>query len=76
MFHCEEADFDWEVVDWKTGSLDRADEVQLAIYRAAWAAHTGTSPDRIRGAFVQLNDGSERIFSELPDVEAVTDLGI
>ena len=76
VFHCEEADFDWEVVDWKTGSLDRADEVQLAIYRAAWAAHTGTSPDRIRGAFVQLNDGSERIFSELPDVEAVTDLGV
>ncbi len=69
VFSCEDPGFDWEVIDWKTGSLDRADAMQLSVYQAAWAAHTGSAPERIRGVFVQLNDGSERVFDELPDVE-------
>lgn len=72
VFRCAgDPDADWEVVDWKTGSLDRADPVQLAVYRAAWAATAGCDPQRIRGTFVQLSDGTERSFTELPDLGAL-----
>ncbi|WP_307845900.1 ATP-dependent DNA helicase [Saccharomonospora sp. NB11] len=46
----------WTVVDWKTGALPDADRmpalsVQLAAYRLAWAALSGTPLDRVRAAF-------------------------
>ncbi len=71
VFRCtDDPSFDWEVVDWKTGSLDRADPVQLAVYARAWAATAGCAPQRIRGTFVQLSDGSQRTFTRLPDITA------
>jgi DNA helicase-2/ATP-dependent DNA helicase PcrA len=69
VFRCDHPDFDWEVVDWKTGSLRRADPQQLSVYQAAWAAATDSPPERIRGVFVQLDDGSERVFDDLPPID-------
>ena len=46
----------WTVVDWKTGALPDAERlptlsVQLAAYRLAWAALSGTPLERVRAAF-------------------------
>ncbi|OLF10912.1 ATP-dependent DNA helicase [Actinophytocola xinjiangensis] len=46
----------WTVVDWKTGALPDDDDlpaltVQLAAYRLAWAAMSGTDVDDVRAAF-------------------------
>jgi DNA helicase-2/ATP-dependent DNA helicase PcrA len=46
----------WTVVDWKTGALPDpsrrpALDVQLAVYRLAWAALVGCPPERVRAAF-------------------------
>jgi DNA helicase-2/ATP-dependent DNA helicase PcrA len=51
-----DADGGWTVVDWKTGSIPdeehlRASAVQLAAYRLAWAALSGSPVDRVRAAF-------------------------
>ena len=34
------------VVDWKTGAVERADPIQLAVYRQAWAELAGVPADR------------------------------
>ncbi|NUS62292.1 MAG: ATP-dependent helicase [Saccharothrix sp.] len=46
----------WTVVDWKTGAVPDEDRlpalsVQLAAYRLAWAALTGTPVEKVRAAF-------------------------
>jgi DNA helicase-2/ATP-dependent DNA helicase PcrA len=46
----------WTVVDWKTGALPeegaaRARTVQLAAYRLAWAALSGSPLHQVRAAF-------------------------
>ncbi|MEV0681065.1 UvrD-helicase domain-containing protein [Actinosynnema sp. NPDC050436] len=46
----------WTVVDWKTGAVPDEERlpalsVQLAAYRLAWAALSGTPVDRVRAAF-------------------------
>ena len=46
----------WTVVDWKTGALPDparrpALDVQLAVYRLAWAALACVPPERVRAAF-------------------------
>jgi DNA helicase-2/ATP-dependent DNA helicase PcrA len=51
-----DADGGWTVVDWKTGALPDptrrpALDVQLAVYRLAWAALAGCPPERVRAAF-------------------------
>lgn len=56
----------WEVVDWKTSRSDRADPVQLAIYRLAWARRVGVAPHEVAACFVHVLSGQvER--PELPD---------
>jgi DNA helicase-2/ATP-dependent DNA helicase PcrA len=51
------------VVDWKTGDPPVTPEalqqnaVQLAVYRLAWAATAGVSPDSVRGAFHYVRSG-------------------
>ncbi|MFN8127055.1 MAG: ATP-dependent DNA helicase [Candidatus Nanopelagicales bacterium] len=59
--------FEWEVVDWKTGSRASADSTQLALYAHAWARQVGCDPRRVRGVFVFLADGSDQIHDELSD---------
>ncbi|CAO5182429.1 ATP-dependent DNA helicase UvrD/PcrA [Frankia sp. AiPs1] len=46
----------WEVIDWKTGESP-ADELQLAIYRLAWARLRGISPDSVDAAFLYVRTG-------------------
>lgn len=41
----------WEVVDWKTSSRASADEVQLAVYRHAWASIAGVPVEQVDAAF-------------------------
>jgi DNA helicase-2/ATP-dependent DNA helicase PcrA len=45
------------VVDWKTSRRDEADEVQLALYRLAWAELTGLPLDRVGAAFYFVRSG-------------------
>jgi len=75
----------WMVVDWKTGRPPegqemRAAEIQLAVYRVAWAqllSHTlgrSVNPDAVRAAFHYI--ASDRTFepSRLPNAEELADL--
>ena len=41
----------YRVVDWKTGRVDGADPLQLAIYRLAWAEVTGTPLEQVDAVF-------------------------
>ncbi len=46
-------EFDYLVVDWKT-SARRADPLQLAVYRQAWAEARGVDPARVAAAFYHV----------------------
>jgi DNA helicase II / ATP-dependent DNA helicase PcrA len=69
----------FEVVDWKTGKAPKdADDLeqkqlQLALYRLAYAHWTGIDPDRIDAVFYYVADDKpirpERLFSEAELVE-------
>ncbi|MCB0915221.1 MAG: ATP-dependent helicase [Actinobacteria bacterium] len=61
----------WEVVDWKTGRSEAADEMQLALYRLAWAKVAGVEPDQIRAVFYHVPTGSCVEPPELPTEEEV-----
>ncbi|ABD13149.1 DNA/RNA helicase, superfamily I [Frankia casuarinae] len=47
----------WEVVDWKTGRSD-ADDLQLGIYRLAWARLRGVDPSAVDAAFLYVRTGA------------------
>jgi DNA helicase-2/ATP-dependent DNA helicase PcrA len=61
------------VVDWKTGEPPRGPEamrqaaVQLAVYRLAWAALSGTPESLVRTAFYYARSGVTVVPDELPD---------
>lgn len=59
------------VVDWKTGAAGRADPLQLAIYRAAWAQQQGLDPDQVVGCFVQVARRRYQVYRRLPDLAAL-----
>lgn len=44
----------FEVVDWKTGDAERADPLQLALYRLAWAELHDVPIDSVDAVFVDL----------------------
>jgi DNA helicase-2/ATP-dependent DNA helicase PcrA len=46
-----------EVVDWKSGARAGVNDVQLAIYRLAWAEISGLPLERIDAAFVMVRTG-------------------
>ncbi|WP_296666106.1 ATP-dependent DNA helicase [Demequina sp.] len=68
------------VVDWKSGSAPRdaeeraAREVQLAVYRLAWAEWTGVPLEEVDAAFHYVRDGvtvrPERLLTR-PEIEAL-----
>ncbi|MFN8212044.1 MAG: ATP-dependent DNA helicase [Candidatus Nanopelagicales bacterium] len=64
----EHDDGTWEVVDWKTNREQTADPLQLAVYRAGWAAQMGVDPADVRAAFVYVRDG-EVVRPELPELD-------
>lgn len=43
-----------EIVDWKTGPAQRADPLQLAVYRLAWAEITQVDPDEVGACFYDV----------------------
>ncbi|WP_261563465.1 RecB family exonuclease, partial [Frankia tisae] len=47
----------WEVIDWKTGQAP-ADELQLAVYRLAWARLRGVDPSAVDAAFLYVRTGA------------------
>jgi DNA helicase-2/ATP-dependent DNA helicase PcrA len=55
------------VVDWKTSRRDDADELQLALYRLAWAELAGVPLERVRAAFYFVRSGRLVEPPELPD---------
>ncbi|MFF4317592.1 UvrD-helicase domain-containing protein [Streptomyces sp. NPDC001568] len=60
-------DGSYEVVDWKTGRTTRADPLQLAVYRLAWAEATGIPLDRVGAAFLHVRSGRVIRPRDLPD---------
>ena len=47
----------FEVVDWKTGSAEHVDPMQLAVYRLAWARQVDVPLDRVGAAFLVVGTG-------------------
>ncbi|WP_040160356.1 ATP-dependent DNA helicase [Nigerium massiliense] len=43
-----------EVVDWKTGAAHRANPLQLAVYRLAWAELAGLDPEQVGAVFYDV----------------------
>ncbi|MGA8247235.1 MAG: PD-(D/E)XK nuclease family protein, partial [Nocardioides sp.] len=59
------------VVDWKTSRRDDADELQLALYRLAWAELSGVPVERVRAAFYYVRSGRVVEPDDLPDRAAL-----
>ncbi|MBN9631885.1 MAG: PD-(D/E)XK nuclease family protein, partial [Actinobacteria bacterium] len=67
-------DHDVQIVDWKTGKAPRDDDdlerkqLQLALYRLAYARHAGIDPARIDAVFYFVADDRvirpHRLYSE------------
>ncbi len=55
----------FEVIDWKTGR-QKADPLQLAIYRLAWAELRGVPLERVRCAFYYVSRGVVEYHDDLP----------
>jgi DNA helicase-2/ATP-dependent DNA helicase PcrA len=61
----------FEVVDWKTNRAADADELQLALYRLAWAELQGIDLQRVVGTFHYVRLGESHTFDDLPDRAAL-----
>ncbi|WP_037869246.1 ATP-dependent DNA helicase [Streptomyces sp. SPB074] len=65
--HDEDGRRRYEIVDWKTGrDRARADPLQLAVYRLAWAERHGIAPEEIAAAFVFVRTGETVRPTRLP----------
>ncbi len=66
----------FQVVDWKTGSkqLGKSAQVQLAMYRLAWAKLSGCDISKISAAFHYVPTGVTDQPADLLDEAALTDL--
>jgi ATP-dependent DNA helicase UvrD/PcrA len=62
-----ETDTGFLVVDWKTGSTENADPMQLAVYRLAWAELAGVDLERVQGAFYFVRSGDVVYHDDLLD---------
>jgi len=73
------AEFDYDVIDWKTGRKPAGErlahaEVQLAVYRIAWARIVGVPVERIAAGFHYVADGVTHRPQSLPDEAALAEL--
>ncbi|MFF3290812.1 UvrD-helicase domain-containing protein [Streptomyces sp. NPDC003023] len=57
----------YEIVDWKTARSGRADPLQLAVYRLAWAEQHGIPLDAVTATFVFVRTGEVVRPTGLPD---------
>ncbi|MEU4446565.1 UvrD-helicase domain-containing protein [Actinosynnema sp. NPDC050801] len=69
----------WTVVDWKTGAVPEADRlpalsVQLAAYRLAWAALTGSPVEKVRAAFHYVRQDHTLRPADLLDADGLREL--
>lgn len=69
----------YTVVDWKTGALPRQErlpalEVQLAVYRLAWASLAGCDVSRVRAAFHYVRQDVTLRPADLLDADGLRDL--
>ena len=64
-------DYEYEVVDWKTGGAQHDDPRQLAIYRRAWSVVSRVPEEEIRMGFVHLDSGTTNWVDHPPFAEAV-----
>jgi DNA helicase-2/ATP-dependent DNA helicase PcrA len=62
------------VVDWKTSRKDDADELQLALYRLAWAELAGVPVEKVRAAFYFVRSGRVVEPTELPGRDALVSM--
>ncbi len=62
------------VVDWKTSRKDDADELQLALYRLAWAELAGVPVGQVRAAFYFVRSGRVVEPAHLPGREELEGL--
>ncbi|MDQ3761133.1 MAG: ATP-dependent helicase [Actinomycetota bacterium] len=74
-----DADGGWTVVDWKTGTVPEevtppAVSVQLAAYRLAWSALSGTPLSRVRAVFHYVRDNRTVRPADLLDADGLRDL--
>ena len=65
-----------QVVDWKTGDARRADPVQLACYRLAWAELNGLAPDEVDAVFYDLASGAVLRPERLPDRDGLEAISV
>ena len=42
------------LIDWKTGQIDKSDNLQLGWYRHAWWKSHGTDPEKLKAGFVYV----------------------
>jgi len=64
----------YQVVDWKTGWSGRADPLQLAYYRQAWADLNGIDPAQVDAVFYEVPTGRVVRPDRLPDHGALAAL--
>jgi len=67
----------WDVIDYKTGRRPRdpaAADLQLAVYRLAWAGLAGVPLDRVTAGFLYVATGEVIRPAELPDVAGLAGL--
>ncbi|GLZ81949.1 ATP-dependent DNA helicase [Actinorhabdospora filicis] len=75
VFESRDEEFDFEVVDWKTGRPPRSLEarrvaaVQLAAYRRAWAQLRGIEEEKVRACFHYVGVNRTVDAGEFPDLE-------
>ncbi len=67
----QDADGNYEVVDWKTNRAADADPLQLAVYRLAWAESAGVPVEDVRAAFLYVRTGLIQRPADLPDRAAL-----
>ncbi|TKA10586.1 ATP-dependent DNA helicase [Actinacidiphila oryziradicis] len=61
----------YEIVDWKTNRSRSADDLQLAVYRLAWAEQHNVPLDRVTAAFLYVRTGEIIRPTDLPDRPAL-----
>jgi ATP-dependent DNA helicase UvrD/PcrA len=61
----------FDVIDWKTSSIESADPLQLAVYRLAWSELTARPLAQIGAAFYYVRSGAVVRPADLPDRAAL-----
>ncbi len=63
----------WLIVDWKTSAHSKADPLQLAIYRLAWAELCQVDPQTVRAGFYYVRHDRLDIIEDLPAADALAE---